>query len=213
MSRKIFVTGGTGYVGRSLIPLLLDRGHELTALVRERGRSIPGCENVIGDALNPSSYDGKILHDTFIHLVGVSLPARPVLFRSVDLQSALVAIEASALAGIRHFIYVSVAQPAPVMKEYVSARRDAETAIRASGLNATILRPWYVLGPGHRWPAALHPFYWLLERFPPTADGARRLGLVTIGQVSRILALAVEDPARGIRILDVAAIRRGTLPA
>ena len=63
-----------------------------------------------------------------------------------------------------------------MMKAYVEVRADCETMIRQSGLNATLLRLWYVLGPGHRWPYALLPMYWLLEQLPCTGDGARRVG-------------------------------------
>jgi len=56
-------------------------------------------------------------------------------------------------------MYVSVAHPAPVMNAYIEPRMEVEAAIRAAGLNATILRPWYVLGPRHRWPYVLLPFY------------------------------------------------------
>ncbi len=55
-----------------------------------------------------------------------------------------------------------------VMKAYQAARAEGERMIRESGLAATILRPWYVLGPGHRWPYALVPMYWLFERIPAT---------------------------------------------
>jgi uncharacterized protein YbjT (DUF2867 family) len=54
----------------------------------------------------------------------------------------------------QHFVYVSVAHPAPAMKAYIEVRSRCEEIIRASGLNTTILRPWYVLGPGHYWPLA-----------------------------------------------------------
>ncbi len=74
-------------------------------------------------------------------------------------------------------------------------------------MNATILRPWYVLGPGHRWPYALIPFYWIMERIPKFRQGARRLGLVTLQQMIQALQAAVENPANGVRILDVPAIR------
>jgi uncharacterized protein YbjT (DUF2867 family) len=59
-------------------------------------------------------------------------------------------VSAASKAGIQHFIYVSVAHPAPVMKAYIAARSEAESLLKQSGLNSTILRPWYVLGPGHR---------------------------------------------------------------
>jgi len=94
-----------------------------------------------------------------------------------------------------------------VMREYIAARTEAEEAIRASGLNATILRPWYVLGPGRRWPLLLLPAYWVMEALPGTRDSARQLGLVTLPQMVQTLALAVERPATGVRIVEVPQIR------
>jgi hypothetical protein len=81
-----------------------------------------------------------------------------------------------------------------------------------SGLNATLLRPWYVLGPGHRWPYALLPMYWLLEQLPWTRDGARRLGLVTLEQMKLALVEAVENPCQGILLLEVPQIRASAAP-
>ena len=54
-------------------------------------------------------------------------------------------------------------------------------------MNATVLRPWYVLGPGHRWPLALVPFYKLAEHIPATAEGARRLGLLRLSEMTRVV--------------------------
>jgi uncharacterized protein YbjT (DUF2867 family) len=136
-------------------------------------------------------------------------PAKAAQFRAIDLVSALAGIGAASQARIRHFVYVSVAQPAPVMRAYLAVRAEAEAALRASGVNATILRPWYVLGPGHWWPYALVPGYRLAEAFPPTRELALRLGLVTVAQMVSALVAAVENPASGVRIVDVPAIRAG----
>jgi uncharacterized protein YbjT (DUF2867 family) len=118
-------------------------------------------------------------------------PAKAEQFRSVDLASARQAVQAAVTAKVSHFVYVSVAHPAPVMTAYWTARAEAESAIRAANLSATILRPWYVLGLGHRWPIVLVPFYWIAEHLPTTRDSARRLGLVTLGQMIDTLMWAV----------------------
>jgi uncharacterized protein YbjT (DUF2867 family) len=97
------------------------------------------------------------------------------------------------------------------MREYIAVRSNVEEFIRAAGLNATILRPWYVLGPGRRWPLVLAPLYWMLGALPATRDSARRLGLVTLSQMTQTMALAVERPPEGIRILEVPEIRAGSL--
>jgi uncharacterized protein YbjT (DUF2867 family) len=211
-SRNVFITGGTGYVGSVLIPILLDRGHTVRALARKGSehKLSRGCEAVLGDALDAASFADRVRpSDTFIQLVGVPHPSptKAAQFQSIDLASARASVSAAANANIAHFIYVSVAQPAPVMKAYQSARAEAESLIRASGMNATILRPWYVLGPGHRWAYALKPMYWLFERLPATRDAARRLGLVTLEEMVAALVQSVEWPATQTRVLDVPAIR------
>jgi uncharacterized protein YbjT (DUF2867 family) len=140
-----------------------------------------------------------------VHLVGVAhpSPAKARQFREVDLRS----IGAAVAALPPQLVYVSVAHPAPAMKSYIEARMEGEELIRNAGLNATILRPWYVLGPGHWWPVALLPICSLMERVPVTREGARRLGLVTLQQMTMALADAVDRPVKGERVVDVPAIR------
>ena len=94
------------------------------------------------------------------------------------------------------------------MRVYTDVRSKCEESIHASGLNATIVRPWYVLGPGHRWPYALLPFYGIAEMIPSMREGAQRLGLVTIQQMINTLARVTNDPASGVRVLEVPQIRR-----
>jgi uncharacterized protein YbjT (DUF2867 family) len=95
------------------------------------------------------------------------------------------------------------------MKAYAAVRAEGEAIVRATGMNATFLRPWYVLGPGHRWPYLLLPVYWLFERFLPTRETARRVGLVTLAQMVAALVRAVEYPPTGVRIVEVPEIRGG----
>ena len=214
--RRVFLAGGTGYVGSRLIPRLLARGHSVTALARKgsEGRLPAGCAVVTGDALDETTFADRVAPaDTFVQLIGVPhpSPAKAALFRSVDLASAKAAARAAMAAGVSHFVYVSVAQPAPAMKAYVAARAEGEAFITSLGLDATFLRPWYVLGPGHRWPYAILPAYWLFERLPGTRESARRLGLVTLAQMVAALVHAVENPATGIRIVGVPEIR-GSAP-
>jgi uncharacterized protein YbjT (DUF2867 family) len=209
---KVFITGGTGYMGSRLVPLVAGRGHEVKALVRPGSETkLPaGIQPIVADPLRMDSYTEQVRgSDTFVHLIGVPhpSPAKAKQFREIDLPSVQVAVKAAREAGIRHFVYLSVAQPASMMQAFIAVRSECEKMIRESGLSATFVRPWYVLGPGHRWAYVLLPFYWICERLPATKESARRLGLVTISQMLDSLVWAVENPPDGVRILDVPKIR------
>ena len=205
---KVFVTGATGYLGVPLVVELLKRGHDVTSLVRA-GRSAPG-NYVTGDALNASTFASHVAKcDTLVHLVGTPKPApwKAKQFQAVDLRALEASLAAAIEAKVRHFIFLSVAQPAPVMRDYIAVRQECERQIRAADLNATFVRPWYVLGPNHWWPVMLIPFYKLAEYIPSWRETAARLGLVRRQEMIDALIWAVENPAMGIRIFDVKRIR------
>ncbi len=215
-THEVFVTGGTGYIGRPLVERLVARGHAVTALVREASATKipPGAAVTVGNALDASTFIGAVPPaDTFVHLVGVPRPNsfKGRAFRSVDLMSIQAGVRAAREVGIEHFVYLSVARPAPIMRVYQQVRREGEELIQQAGLNATFLRQWYVLGPGHRWPYVLMPAYAVLARIPATRDGALRLGLVRHGQMLDALVDAVEHPPVGTRVVDVPAIRAGRI--
>jgi uncharacterized protein YbjT (DUF2867 family) len=209
----VFVTGGTGYIGRPLIDRLIERGHTVRALARPAAAAaLPSSAvPIIGNALDASTYAEHVAPaDTWVHLVGTPHPnpGKAREFREVDLASVRAAIAAATRARVAHFVYLSVAYPAPVMHAYIAVRRQGEALVRGTGIPATILRPWYVLGPGHRWPALLLPLYALFEWLPATRETARRLGLVTLEQVVAALTYAVEHPPELLRICEVPQIRR-----
>jgi len=193
----VHISGGSGYLGSALLPLLHARGHH-TAF-------IPRAHVFDAEAIARQLAPG----DTLIHLTGTPRPApwKGAAFRAVDLPSLQASARAARQQRAGHFVYVSVAHPAPAMHAYIAVRREAEAFLAHLNLPRTILRPWYVLGPGHRWPHLLQPFYAMAELLPGTRDTARRLGLVTLRQMAAALAHAVDHPA-ACRVIEVPEIRR-----
>lgn len=208
----VFITGGTGYIGSRLIPMLIAEGHTVTALARRSstGKLPVDCRVVEGNALSPEYAEHIPPADTFIHLIGVAHPGpgKAEQFRDIDLRSIEIAAPAAKNAGIKHFIYLSVAHPAPVMQDFIAVRTRGEALLAEYGLTATIVRPWYVVGPGHYWPILLVPGYLLGELIPSTRETARRLGLVTLNTMLRTLATSAKQRPAQTRILNVQDIRQ-----
>jgi uncharacterized protein YbjT (DUF2867 family) len=212
--RSIFVTGGTGYIGTRAIAVLVARGHRVRALSRpgSQRKLPPGCDVALGDALDATTYAHLVAPaDTFLQLVGTPHPGpgKVAEFERVDFVSVREGVRAARDAKIAHVVYLSVAHPVGVMQAYQDVRIRGEALIRDAGLRATMLRPWYVLGPGHWWPIALLPFYGIAALVPSMRESARRAGLVTIGQMVRAIIAAVEmgPPDAAVRVLDVSDIR------
>ncbi len=212
--QSIFITGGTGYLGKRLIPLLLQQGYIVSALVRKQSlHKLPaGCIPVVADPFSATSYvTGIPPNSIFIHLLGVSHPGpkKKLLFYSVDLASVKIAVEAAKQAGVVHFIYVSVAQyPTKIMESYQDARAQGEKAILLSGIKSTFIRPWYIVGPGHYWPVLMQPFFKLMEYIPATAEKAKSLALVPLRKMLLALQLAVHQLPEGpVRIVEIADIK------
>lgn len=215
-NKRIFIAGGTGYMGGRLIPILLQRGHQVTVLARPGSeKKVPQrCRIVLGDALDEHTYKDRVdAGQTFVHMVGVAhpSPAKAKEFQTIDLPAALASMRAAVASRAKQLVYVSVAHPASIMKAYVATRMEVEARIRESGLRATFLRPWYVLGPGHRWAYLVRPVYWLMEQIPSTRESALRLGLVTLSQMTAALVNAIETEPEGIRVVEVPAIRQASL--
>ncbi|MDQ2664844.1 MAG: NAD(P)H-binding protein [Gemmatimonadota bacterium] len=213
-TRHVFITGATGYLGRALSAALVARGHAVNGLCRSKSRHrlAAGVTAVIGDPLDADSYTAALRPDhVVVHLVGTRKPApwKGASFERVDLGSVAQLSAAVAKHPVAHIVYVSVAHPAPAMHAYIAARVKAEALLAATAIPLTIVRPWYILGPGHWWPIALIPFYRLAERIPATRSGALRLGLVTLEEMVTALVWAAEHAEQSSRVLGVTQIRAG----
>ena len=205
-----------------MIEALIGKGFEVHGLARQGSEhKLPsGSIPVVGNALDGATFATSIPPDaTLVHLVGTPHPnpSKAAEFQRVDLASIRATVAAARQATVRHLVYVSVAHPAPVMKTYIAVRKQGEAMVRETGIPTTILRPWYVLGPGHWWPYALVPVYALLRAIPSTRDGADRLSLVTHRQMVGALENAVENPpTSGVMFVPAnvfrLSLRSGTCP-
>lgn len=211
--KDVFITGATGYIGKRLKKQLLHRGHRVIALVRKGSehKVVKGAEILIADPFDPGSFQSSIPKNAvFVQLLGVPHPSpkKAKQFTEIDLRSVKASADAATVAGVSHFIYISVATaPSKLMAAYQAVRQEGENYCKSRNLSCTFIRPWYVLGPGHYWPILLLPLYGMADLVPPWRQKARAMALVTLGQVLRTLIGAVEADPVPLRIIDAREIR------
>jgi uncharacterized protein YbjT (DUF2867 family) len=152
----IAVVGGNGQIARLLHPLLVERGHTPVALVRKESYradlEAAGAEVRLLDieqadeAASAAAFEGA---HAVVFAAGGGAVGDNERKRTVALEGSLKSIAGARAAGISRFVQVSaigVDDPlpedtAPVWKAYVEAKRDADAALRDSGLDWTIIRP------------------------------------------------------------------------
>lgn len=213
--KTIFVTGATGYIGTRLVKQLLRHNYRVIALTRKGSehKVPPGSEIVVGNPFDALTFLQYIPAGcVYVQLLGVAHPSpkKAKQFRDIDLRSVKTSAGAAALAGVSHFIYLSVAMaPSKIMDAYQQIRKEGEEYCLNNKLNCTFVRPWYVLGPGHWWPVLLLPFYGLAELIPAWRKQARAKGLVSIKQMLATLMTIVAAEPAPLKIYEVSDIRKG----
>jgi len=115
--KKIYITGGAGYVGAALVPELLDQGYEVTVLdLMIYGEDVLDAHEklhiVRGDIRNRSLLEKTIPgHDVVIHLACISndpsFELNPDLGKSINLDAFRPLVEISKNCGIKRFVYAS----------------------------------------------------------------------------------------------------------
>jgi uncharacterized protein YbjT (DUF2867 family) len=197
---KIFIAGGTGFVGGHLKRELLNRGHELRLLVHKRGADgESGVEQAEGDVTRLESFVQAMNGcDAAINLVGIirEFPSRGVTFERLHVQATATMLAAARKAGIGRYLQMSALGTRPnAVSAYHTTKFRAEELVRASNLSWTIMRPSMIYGPGDGFVNMLADQLRLAPVMPVMGDGRYRLQPIHAGDVARCFALSLEMPA------------------
>jgi uncharacterized protein YbjT (DUF2867 family) len=135
---RVMVTGGTGVLGRAVVPRLLADGHEVMVLTRRPAAQVPGgAGRVAGDLARGEGLDAAVTGaEVVVHLA--SQPFRPA---RVDVGGTKFLIDAiRRCGGGPHLVYVSIVGVDQILWPYYERKRQAEVLVAGSGLPYTIQR-------------------------------------------------------------------------
>jgi nucleoside-diphosphate-sugar epimerase len=223
---RALVTGSNGFIGSHLAAELVQRGHDVSCLVRRTSRteSLDGLpiRRVIGDTRDRASLDAVVKDtDVVFHLAGVIDAPDPAAYFAVNTQGTRNLIEAclASAPGLWKFVFVSsisAAGPSPCgtalneddasrpISDYGRSKLAAEEVVLGAGdrLPVTVIRPPNVLGPGQK--ELADAIRLIRRRIKPTIGSAEaRTSVVSVSDVVRALILAAEDPRSRGRIYYV----------
>ena len=196
---KIFLAGGTGFVGGHLRRELLARGHTLRLLVHRRRDGVEqGVEQVEGDVTRLDSFAPAVAGcDATVNLVGIirEFPGRGATFEKLHVEATRNVVAAAKGAGVKRHLQMSALGTRPnATSRYHQTKWRAEEEVRSSGLDWTIFRPSIVFGPKDDFINKLAGYIKGYPAVPVMGDGKYRLQPVSADDVARCFALALEMP-------------------
>ncbi len=195
---KIFIAGGTGFVGEHLVRELLKRGHSVRLLVHGRRPLQGDVEQVAGDCTRPETYTGSIAGcDAVINLVGIirEFPSKGITFERLHVQTTASLTEAARKSGVSRYLQMSALGTRPdAVSGYHRTKWRAEELVRGSGLKWTIFRPSLIYGPKDAFINMLAAQLRLAPVMPVIGSGSYRLQPIHADDVARCFALALEMP-------------------
>jgi uncharacterized protein YbjT (DUF2867 family) len=215
MASPMLVTGGTGTLGRLLVPLLRDAGYDVRVLSRRAHEATAGIEFVTGDLAKDQGIDAAVKGTEIIVHCGGSAKGDQDKTRNL--------VRAASQSGTSHLVYISVvgADRIPVVSGvdraifgYFGAKLAAEQVVASSGLPWTTLRA-----------TQFHDAFLIMGKqmakmpFVPVFAGVRFQPIDAGKVAARLVELALGHPAGlvpemgGPRVYPMADLLRGYLKA
>jgi NADH dehydrogenase len=155
--KKLFVTGGTGFIGRHILKKLANNKlYKIYCLTRQSENLFPelrASDNI--HFIQTTIFDPKVYaphlaeSDVVMHLAAVTGKANINDYFKVNLEGTRLLVQQGEALGVKRFIFISsIAAKFKSIQNYYYAqsKKQAETAVKQSQLNYTIVRPTIVIG-------------------------------------------------------------------
>ncbi len=207
----VLVTGGTGFLGRSVIRKLSQSDYQVRTLMRPSRRSPELPSGIPVEAAISSLVDKRGVRaamvgvKSVVHLAGAERGGLEAGLRAVDVEGTRVLVEAARQAGVSRIVFVSHlgAEPSSAYPA-LRAKALAEDAIRKSGLPYTIIRSSLVYGEGDRFTTSLAMLLGISPGiFPIPGDGKTAIQPVWVDDLATCMAWSLEEESMVGKTYDV----------
>jgi NADH dehydrogenase len=192
---KVLITGGTGFVGRSISRGLSEAGIPHRLLSR-RGVGLGGLsEGFAGSILDRASVDRALVGcDRVIHLVGIISEAPGQTYEGVHADGTRRVLEAARAAGVRRRVHMSaLGTRSDAAARYHRSKWEAEQSVRSSGLDWTVFRPSVIYGKGDGFVNLFAAIGRWSPLVPVVGSGRSRLQPVDVESVTRCFVRATVE--------------------
>lgn len=205
----ILVTGASGFVGRHMVPALIDAGHRVVAMVRTptSGELVSGrlraeqrlnLELRSGDVTRPESLAPAFAGvDGVLHLVAIPRDFRDGAdLRLINTEGTRAVVAAMKAAGVRRLVHMGAMGVADYPSlHYASSKARAEALVADSGLDWTILKPSLQFGPGDGFFNIIADLVRMSPGVVPVpGDGSARFQPIHVDDVARVAVASFADP-------------------
>lgn len=192
MTPTLAMTGATGFVGGATLRLAVEQGWHVRALARRPQEPRDGVTWIAGALDRPDSLaemaEGS---DAILHVAGVVNAPNRAAFEAGNAAATGHVVDAARGAGATRFVHVSsLAAREPDLSDYGWSKARAETVVRASGLDWTIVRPPAVFGPGD---TEMLDLFRMARRGVALLPPAGRMSAIYVGELARLLLALAPD--------------------
>ncbi len=154
---KILLTGSTGYIGRRLLPVLVQGGHHVTCLVRDKRRFdwedfddafLKNITVLQGDLSMPETLKDLNLEIDVAYYMVHSLSNSYSKFSDIEQETARNFADLVGKTSAQQIVYLSGISNDDVLSEHLQSRKDVESVLKTSGVPVTVLRAAIIIGSG-----------------------------------------------------------------
>lgn len=204
---RVFVTGGTGFVGRNIVRALGDR--PVRVLARDPADAArlkaPNLEVAAGDVTKAESLRGAMDGcEAVIHLVAIIEEKRGATFDSVIRGGTVNVVQEALRAGVQRLLHMSALGTRNDPRfGYFEAKWQAERAVEQSGIPWTIFRPSIIFGPGDGFVTLLAKLVKTAPVIPVVGAGKSLFQPIAVEEVAAAYVRALDDPTTAGHIYEL----------